>query len=344
MPRAIDIVWFDAAGPVEPPTLGGKCRNLAALTRAGLPVPPGFAIPAETFDAFVAFAGLHDALTAAGPPELQGDSELVDRLASAEIPPVIHSAMVGAYRELGRRMGVDAPRVAVRSSATTEDIEAATAAGQQLTILNVCGADELIEAIKRCWASLYSAHAVAYRGARGLDRGYASIAVGVQALVQARSSGVLFTADPVTGDDSHMVIEAIWGLGEPLVGGEITPDRYVIDKKSGRVLEQRIGDKAFELVGSTHGTTRRDITTERRRLPCLDHDNLEQLRRLAFQVEAALGVNQDIEWAVDDASRSFLLQARPITAGLTPQLAPPAPAARPASGLMGELYRRWPGA
>ncbi len=347
-----EIVWFDGAGPLEPPTLGGKCRNLVALTRSALPVPPGFAIPAEMFAAFVDAAGLREHLERAftiGGSSIGEEhaAHLMGLIAQADMPSGFRRNILDAYGELGERIGVAEPRVAVRSSATTEDLETASAAGQQLTLLDISGDANLIAAVLQCWASLFSHRALAYRRRRGLHRAVdlPAMAVGVQALVPARVSGVMFTADPVSGDSSRIVVEATSGLGEPLVGGEVTPDRHVIDKQTGRLIEQRIGDKCVELACTATSSFRRAVPAERRRLPCLTHDDQERLRALASAVEAALGPDQDIEWAIDRAGRCFLLQARPITAsGWAPSPSEQSPqAARPRSALLDEMYRRWPG-
>jgi phosphoenolpyruvate synthase/pyruvate phosphate dikinase len=248
---------------------------------------------------------------------------------------------------LGERMGVAMPRVAVRSSATTEDLEKASGAGQNLTLLDISGNTNLIAAVLQCWSSLFSQNALAYRRRRGLHRTgeIPVMAVGIQALVTARVSGVIFTADPVSGDSSRVVIEAIGGLGEPLVAGELTPDRLVVDKRTGRVIEQRISNKGFELACTATSSFRRKIPAERRHLPCLTHDDRERLLALAHAVEAALGSDMDIEWAIDQGGHCFLLQARPITVG---RVAPSMPegsldAARPRSALLDEMYRRWSG-
>jgi phosphoenolpyruvate synthase/pyruvate phosphate dikinase len=347
-----EIVWFDDKGPLDPPTLGGKCRNLVALTRAGLPVPPGFAIPVETFFAFIDAAELREKLdremkSAATSIDEVSAARIMELFTRASMPAAFRRAILDGYSQLGTRTGIAKSRVAVRSSATTEDLETASAAGQQLTLLDISGDDTLIAAVLQCWASLFSYNALSYRMQRGLHHGgdLPGMAVGVQALVQAQASGVMFTVDPISGDSSRIVVEAIGGLGEPLVGGEVTPDRYIIDKRSGRIVEQRIGDRAFELVCTGSGSVRRDVPVERRRLPCLTHDGLDRLLELSGHVEGALGSGQDIEWAFDESGRCHLLQARPITASGRPLPAPDASthATRPRSALLGELYRRWPG-
>lgn len=347
-----EIVWFDGDGPLDPPTLGGKCRNLVALTRSALPVPPGFAIPAEMFLAFIDAAGLREHLERAFTIDDSSIGEeqaaqLMRLFAQAEMPVEFRRSILDAYGKLGERIGVVLPRVAVRSSATTEDLEMASAAGQQLTLLDVSGNANLIAAVLQCWASLFSHHALAYQRQRALHHAVdlPAMAVGVQALVAARASGVMFTADPVSGDASRIVIEAIGGLGEPLVGGEVTPDRHVIDKQTGRMIEQRIGDKRVELACTATSSFRRAVPAEQCRLPCLTHDDHERLLALARAVEVALGSDQDVEWAIDQAGRCFLLQARPITASgwasCPPEQSPQA--VRPRSALLGEMYRRWPG-
>jgi phosphoenolpyruvate synthase/pyruvate phosphate dikinase len=344
------IFWFDSAGALEPPTLGGKCRNLVALTRVGLPVPPGFAIPAEMFIAFLDATGIREhvknTLNIGGTPvSEEAATQLAALISNAKVPETSARAILDAYGKLGERIGKVAPRVAVRSSATTEDLESASAAGQQLTLLDIAGGSNLICAVRKCWASIFSHHAILYRQQHGIDApsNLPAMAVGVQILVPARVAGVMFTANPVTGDSTGIVVEATHGLGETLVSGEVTPDRYLIDKRTGRIIEQHISEKTVELVCTATGSVHRAVPAERRSLPCLSHRDCEQLFELSRAVEAALGPHQDIEWAIDEADRCFLLQARPITVRGRMQRLPEQSSQIPPSRstLLGEMYRRW---
>jgi pyruvate,water dikinase len=325
------IAWFDALEAPAPRSLGGKCHNLAALTRLGLPVPPGFALRSEMFAAWLAETGLCDDALAE-----QGSA----RLEETPIAASFAACIADAYALLAQRVGAAAPRVAIRSSATTEDLPGASAAGQQVTVLDVCGVGPLLEAVKRCWASLYAPHAIAYRRERIAVSPPPALAVAVQCLVPARIAGVMFTADPLTGDPRRLVIEASWGLGEPLVGGSVTPDRYVLDRECGETIEQNVAEKTVELACSDLGSELRPVPAARRSLPCLTLADRARLAALAQAVEAGLGPAQDIEWAIDGEGRCFVLQARPIT--VAPRAEVSHSAAEPSrSPLLAEVYRRW---
>jgi len=277
-----------AADTVE---FGGKSAGLGELLRAGIPVPPGFAISTGA-----------------------------------------SGAMSGALREeiaaRHAQLGDDVP-VAVRSSAVGEDSAEATFAGQQDTYLWVRGVDAICEAVTRCWASLYSAEAVAYRERLGGAAAvHPAMGVTVQLMVDAAVSGVMFTCNPVSGDPSMVAVNASWGLGVAVVGGEVTPDDHLISKVTGEVVRRTINDKSVEYVPAAHGTQRIEVTGERRRQACLDDGAIAALVELGRRIEAHFGGPQDIEWAIDRDGELRVLQSRPVT-GLPPR--PPGPA--PASAL-----------
>jgi pyruvate,water dikinase len=337
------VAWFDGDAPLDGSGLGGKCHTLATLARRGLPVPQGFALSSAMFADFLAANNLRERLGAACTIEdcTAASAAATALVESTSLPAALVATLLDAYAALGRRLGSNDPPVAVRSSATTEDTAAASAAGQQLTLLGIAGSQPLVAAVKRCWASLFSAHAIAYRRARLDDRdAVPAMAVGVQELVPAHIAGVTFTADPISGDPSRIVIEATWGLGETLVGGAVTPDRYVIDRSTRRTLAQQIGEKMVALDCGPAGTELREVSPALRALPCLTDDHRYMLVGMADAVEAALAPGQDIEWAIDIGGKCFLLQARPITVAAAPQSASPQPA-RPRSPLLANLYRDW---
>jgi pyruvate,water dikinase len=211
-----------------------------------------------------------------------------------------------AYRALGE------PAVAVRSSAIGEDSAETTFAGLQDTYLWVRGAEQVCAAVRDCWASLDNPEAVSYRERMGVE-GTPAMGVTVQAMVDASVSGVMFTCNPVSGDPSSVAVNASWGLGLAVVGGEVTPDEYRISKVTGEVLQRTVGPKEIEYVAGSEGPERVDVPPERRDAPCLDDALLASLLELARRVERHFGCHQDIEWAVDRDGELFVLQSRPVT-------------------------------
>jgi pyruvate,water dikinase len=282
------VVPFEALGAGDAERVGGKCANLGELTGAGFPVPPGFAV------------------TTAAVAAPWGD---------------VADAVAAAYRALGE------PPVAVRSSAVGEDGADASFAGVQDTYLWRRGIDDVLDALRRCWASIGNPEAVAYRAGHGVAE--TRMAVAVQAMVDARVAGVAFTRNPVSGDPSTVAVDASWGLGAPVVGGEVTPDSFLVNKITGAVLRTEIGAKETECVPdpAAGGTVTRDVPAERRRRPCLEPQELTALVELARRVERHYGCHQDVEWAIDRASGELrLLQARPETVWAHRRPAAPAPA------------------
>ncbi|MBI4491222.1 MAG: hypothetical protein HY690_00300 [Chloroflexi bacterium] len=303
---------------------GGKGANLSRLVRAGYPVPPGFVVRTEAYRAFVAANGLEarivelaSATHADDPASVESASAAIRQLfAGGTMPPHLAAAIVRAYRDLaGAHTAPDLP-VAVRSSATAEDLPEASFAGQQDSFLNVRGEGALLEAIKACWASLWTARALAYRARHALDPASVALAVVVQRLVPAEAAGILFTLNPVAGDASEVVIEAAWGLGEAIVGGRVSPDTVVVDRASGAVKQVRLGDKAVMAVAAAVGTADVAVDSARRAQPALAPEQAAELARLGCAIEALFGDPQDIEWALA-ANQIFILQARPVTTAPT---------------------------
>ena len=293
----------DLAG-VEPgmlPAVGGKALNLGILAAAGLPVPGGFCLTTAAYRAVVAdLDGLAATLDAMRPGVMPDLAEAAARMRAlildAAVPEPVADALRAAYAELGRH-----EPVAVRSSATAEDLPEASFAGQQDTFLNVAGTDALLDAVRRCWASLWTDRAVAYRAANGIGQRGVGIAVVVQRMVQAEVAGVLFTANPVTGTRRQAVIDAGRGLGDAVVSGAVNPDHFVLDTSSGRVLERRAGNRTGAGQGSDVGR------------PCLTDLQLRELAALGDSAEDVFGTPQDLEWAADAAGKTWLTQSRPIT-------------------------------
>jgi pyruvate, water dikinase len=353
----------------DEPGFGGKSASLGELLAAGIPVPGGFALSVAAFRTFIREAGLQSLidgrLESLRPDDLESVrsicAELTEAIRSAPVPAAVQAEIARGYCELGRQNSEPAPSVAVRSSAIGEDSETATFAGQQQTLLWVAGEQHVVDAVRDCWASLYSPTAVTYRaraaagdrarapsagaegaastagaaGAAGAANGADPPAMGVavQAMVDALISGVMFTCNPVSGDPSTIVVNASWGLGEAVVGGEVTPDEYRLSKVTGEVLREQVSEKLVEYVAAPDGdgTVRRDVPPERQNRPCLSERDLRTLVDVARQVERHFGSHQDIEWAIARAGSSpanlFVLQSRPVTALPQREKNPPATSA-----------------
>jgi pyruvate,water dikinase len=297
------------------PEVGGKAANLGELTRAGLPVPAGFCLTTLAYRRAMAPAGLEDvrsALTAAAPEDLPALSALAGKarrlVLGADVPPDIADAVRDGYATLGTDVAV-----AVRSSATAEDLAFASFAGQQDTFLNVVGADAVLAAVRQCWASLWTDRAVSYRAAQGIDPSSVSLAVVVQRMVDAAVAGVLFTANPVTGRRPETVIDASPGLGEAVVSGAVNPDHFVVDGATQRILERRVGDKGLVIRPMPGGGTERVEQVGAGSVPCLNETQLVALELLGRRAELHFGSPQDIEWAIDGDGAMWLTQSRPIT-------------------------------
>ena len=330
------VRWFDALGKDDTPVAGGKGANLGEMTRAGLPVPPGFVVTAEAYRAFIRHAGLADfiertiattdvddrrALAAAA-------DAVQSRIRAADVPSDVLAAVADAYRELNRREGGAPVLVAVRSSATMEDTAEASFAGMNRTYLNVVGEQALADNVREVWASLYSPRVIFYRKRLELA-GEPEIAVIVQIMVNAEKSGVAFSIDPSTGDPSTMVIEAAFGLGEVVVGGQVEPDHYVVGKRDLGVRTIRVANKACMLTRYEQGrNVRVDLPAERAAARVLGDEELAAVADLVRRDEAHYGSPQDVEWAIE-GDRVYLVQSRPVTAvGHAAEAAPPTAAVR----------------
>jgi pyruvate,water dikinase len=316
------IRWFDELGSADTASVGGKGANLGELTAAGFPVPAGFVVTADAFidamDEGGVRAELHSEFSDAcaridDPDALAAAAERLQALVhKAALPPGTMTAVLDAYHRLGERSDASPP-VAVRSSATAEDTAGTSFAGMHETYANVVGDGAVLERLVDCWASLYGERVIAYRSSRGLTE-EPSIAVVVQKLVDAERAGVMFTADPSTGDRSRMVIEGAFGLGEVVVGGQVEPDTYMLEKGAApRLVMTRVGRKGHEIVSGPQGTlVKRDLAAEDADRRVLSDDEAVALAELGVRVEQHYGEPQDVEWAIA-GGEMFLLQARPIT-------------------------------
>lgn len=296
------------------PIAGGKASNLGELLRAGVPVPSGFVLTTQAYHAALRNESLTLKLEALAKVEAHDRTklsalaaEIREAILNLDIPDDVAKAAVRVYAQ-----DLEGCAVAVRSSATAEDLPDASFAGQQDTYLGVLGEKPLLDAIRRCWASLFNERAVAYRADRNIDPRHVALAVVVQKLVDVRTAGVLFTANPVTGRRHEAVIDAALGLGEAVVSGATNPDHFIVRTETGAIVERRIGEKRLIIEAVESGGTRhieRNAATE----ACISDDEARALAKLGERVEKHFGAPQDIEWAIDKHGRIFIVQSRPIT-------------------------------
>ncbi len=318
--------FFDEGAPATIERLGGKCASLVSMTEAGMPVPPGFAVTTDAFNEFLHQSGIEDELLA----RLQrldienlGQVDVVsaairDRIMYLPVPEEIRQEHIQAYRELQARFDKPVP-VAVRSSATAEDLPGASFAGQQDTYLWVTGEESTLSHIRRCWASLYTARSLIYREKNNIPHEGLSMAVAVMKMVNSKVSGVAMTLNPTNGDRSKVAIDSSYGVGEMVVSGEVTPDNILVDKVMRTVVSTHIGDKHAELVSDADQgrLVHLEVSPERREVCSLSTEQIMTVADMAIRAEKHYGCPQDIEWALDadlpDGENLLLLQARPET-------------------------------
>jgi pyruvate,water dikinase len=308
------VLWLDDIRADDLETVGGKAASLGEMTTADLPVPPAFVVTADTYRSFIEQTGIDEELFDLVDIETEDSAaltEAADRaqqlIRETEIPDSLREEIMAAYAEIG-----DNAPVAVRSSATAEDLPDASFAGQQETFLNVTG-EALVEKVRECWASLFTQRALYYRNEQGFENEAVDIAVVVQKMVAADKSGVMFTSHPSTGAPV-VTIEAAWGLGEAVVSGAVTPDNYVIDRATGEVQDKTVAEKKVMHVRDpeTGETVEQEVPEEKRSKQVLTDEELEDLREVGEGIEEYYGEPQDVEWAISDGE-IYLLQSRPIT-------------------------------
>lgn len=307
---------FAEVGREDVPLVGGKGANLGEMTRQNLPVPPGFVVCSHAYRQAVEASGIDtkikelvseiDYKVAADLQSLEG--EIHKLFSDIALLPDLQEEILASYRALG----ADA-LVAVRSSATAEDLADASFAGQQETILNVHGEEALIKAIIQCWTSLHTSQAIFYRHRQGFDNQVVSMAVVVQKMVNSEKSGVTFTIDPVSKNQYNMVVEAVWGLGEGIVSGAITPDHYKVDREDYELVHEFIAVKKvlFGRNGS-QGVVECEVPEEKVKQRVLSDEEIKSIVDLGNQLETHFGCPQDIEWGIEN-SEIYLLQSRAIT-------------------------------
>lgn len=313
------IVWFEEVGKNDIPLVGGKGANLGELTRSNIPVPPGFIVTADAYYDFIHKSGLDTKIRAVLQTLDSNDSKALQQASSdikrmimnASMPQETAKAIEESYEKMGDGL------VAVRSSATAEDLPEASFAGQQSTYLNIHGKSNVVYAVQQCWASLFESRAIYYREQQQYDHLKVGIAVPVQRMVSAESSGVMFTVEPITSDTTKIVIEAIYGLGEGLVSGEITPDMYIIDKQNNNILSRKISHQERKLSRASNGNGNGanewiNVPTANQEKPKITDGDIIKLTQIARQIENHYQTPQDIEWA-KEGDNIFIVQTRPVT-------------------------------
>ena len=314
------IAWFEEIGKADIPIAGGKGANLGEMTKARIPVPPGFIVTADAYFQFLQEAQLAEKirthLKILKPKDTKMLQEtafqIMQMISQASMPPGMADEIKKAYQKMHQGP------VAVRSSATAEDLPEASFAGQQSTFLNIQGPSNVVEAVQKCWASLFEARAIFYRNEQRFDHSKVGIAVVVQRMVQSEISGVAFTAEPLSSDEKKIVIEAAYGLGEALVSGELTPDMYLLEKESLRLLEKKVATQEWQLIRNPDSRDRKrknikvPIPARDQSLQKLADKDIAALAKIAKKIEALYKCPQDIEWAKEQGN-FYIVQTRPIT-------------------------------
>ncbi len=295
------------------------------MVNAGIPVPPGFALTSAGYDYFIEASNLApkivELLSGLDTNDLEKLTETSKKIRavieSCEFPKVLEDGLMEHYRALGKKIGINNPEVAVRSSATAEDLPTASFAGQQDTYLFVQGRDALVESVKKCISSLFTPRAISYRVEKGFDHFKVKLSVGVQKMINSKTAGVMFTLNPVTGDRNAITIEGAWGVGESVVQGHVDPDRWVVEKGSFKILEKNISQKNLMTIkgkGIDGFSKEVEVPKNLQNLSCLSDEQVIELGKDADLIEKHYGRPMDIEWALDtDTNKLYIVQARPET-------------------------------
>ncbi|MFA6328666.1 MAG: phosphoenolpyruvate synthase [Candidatus Micrarchaeia archaeon] len=313
-----NIMWFSEIRKSNLAEVGGKGANLGEMYSISLPVPGGFVVTSGAYFLFIRHNGIEKViaemtsdLNTEDNDKLNVASEMIkNRILSGEIPPQLRNDIINAYKSMvknGRE-----PYVAVRSSATAEDLPEASFAGQQSTFLNVKGAEDCVQMVKECWASLFEPRSIYYRTENKFDHLKVGLAAVVQEMVQSEKAGVMFTVDPMTQDREKISIEGAYGLGEVVVSGSVTPDRYVVDKNTFKMDVKDVATQTWMLVKMDDKNTRMDVREDMQSRQKITDVQIVELARLGKKIEQHYGKPQDIEWAVAD-NKLFIVQSRPIT-------------------------------
>ncbi|MBT0160278.1 phosphoenolpyruvate synthase [Candidatus Bathyarchaeota archaeon A05DMB-2] len=323
------VIWFENLRNTDVPIVGGKNASLGEMINAGMPVPPGFAVTAYAYESYIEqtriaekiYKLIKEIITDPNDPRLYDTASKKIRalIEKTPVPKEIESAIKLAYQELNKRLNLKDTFVAVRSSATAEDLPDASFAGQQETYLNVRGFDELVANVLKCWSSLFTPRAIFYRNEKGFAHEKVFISVGVQKMVNSRAAGVMFTINPVNGNPDEIVIEGSYGLGETVVSGAVNPDDFVVDKNTMKVKERRIARKTIQYLRdqNTGKTIHAEVPEDKQKIPCVSDEEIGRLAELAALIEKHYKKPMDIEWAIDQdlpfPKNIFIVQARPET-------------------------------
>ena len=321
------ILSFEECDKSQHNRVGGKCASLGSMISAGAPVPPGFAVTVDGYSALLSQNDLKARIKAeidqidqtSVTSEAEHGEALRDMILAETMPPAVDAAIRQAYAELCAANNTDELPVAVRSSATAEDLPGASFAGQQDTYLWIMGEDAVVEHVHKCWASLFTNRAIAYRHDQGFEHDQVLMAVAVQKMVNARAAGVAMTLNPVNGDRSKVVIDSSYGLGESVVSGEVTPDNFMVDKIILEPVSQKISPKHIEIVPdfANKCVITRPVEPARQTLPSISREELIAVAAIAKRAEKFYGTPQDVEWAIDPELAApdnvVVLQSRPET-------------------------------
>jgi pyruvate,water dikinase len=334
-----NILWFKDISLDDRPRVGGKGGSLGELARARIPVPDGFVVTTNAFTLFLdeldARHGIRQKIAALDPTDVttlnQVTADMRTLLMQAPLPDALAAELITQWQALGDNLPV-----AVRSSATSEDSEEASFAGLQDTYLWQKTPEQILDALRRCWASLYNPESVAYRLKLALPEAQLAMAVVIQTMVNSRCSGVMFTRSPTTGDRSVITLEASWGLGSSIVSGEVTPDKFVINKVTSDISGRDVATKHIaHLPDDNGGVVEMPVKTEDQSRPCVSDEEVKALAAVARRVEKHYGLPQDIEWAIDGQDNILLLQSRPETVWAAKDKAP---VAKPTDKAFGHIF------
>ncbi len=314
------VVWLKDIGKEDLSLAGGKGASLGEMLRANLPVPDGFVVTAQAYMFFLEKRGIKQKIieilkktNVDNTAELKRASDEIRKIIINEkVPEEIEILITEFYNKLSEKYNKDEEFVAVRSSATAEDLPTASFAGQQETYLNVKGAKNVVESVKKCWASLFTPRAIFYREKKGFDHMKVAIAVIVQKMINAEKAGVMFTQHPTTGEQDKIVIEAAFGLGEGVVAGKVTPDMYVVDKNTFEIVEKSISTKEIMIVRENSRTVEKEVPENLKNKQVLSEEEIRRLAKYGKDIEDYYKFPQDIEWAIENGN-IFILQSRPIT-------------------------------
>jgi pyruvate, water dikinase len=323
------VSWFETLRVTDIPSVGGKNASLGEMINAGLPVPPGFAITAYSYEKFInetllvekIYKVINDVITDKNNPKLYdtASKKIRELIEKTPVPKDIEIAIKAAYKEMNKRLNLKETFAAVRSSATAEDLPDASFAGQQETFLNIRGNEDLMDKVRKCWSSLFTPRAIFYRNEKGFAHEKVFISVGVQKMVNSRAAGVMFTINPVSGDQGEIMIEGNYGLGETVVSGAVNPDNFIVDKKTLTIKEHRYARKTIQYLRDpkTGSTVHLEVPEDKQKLPCISDEEVLKLAEIATRIERHYGKAMDIEWAIDQdlpyPQNLFIVQARPET-------------------------------